>query len=107
MTALEIDLEDPLDPVIRDQNPPVLNLTFKDKSIAPGMINCFVQGDNQCRISNDPDTIGDIQIVAEQPLTGRRNKYTLTVLGEDGRWHWYSHLWINAKRPVPSKASQP
>ncbi len=107
MTALEIADSEPVDPVIRDQNPPKLKLRLADASLAQGVINCFVQGENSCRVEKNPSDKGELLISAEKPLVGRRNKYTLTVLGRDGQWHWFSQLWINAKRPVPSGYSQP
>ncbi len=107
MTALEVLAVEPRDPVIRGQNPPQLKLTLADPQIARGQINCFAQGGSRCRIERSPDNKNDILITAEKPLQGRRNKYTLTALGSDGRWQWFSHLWINAKRPVPGEADQP
>ncbi len=106
MSALEIIDIEPVDPVIRDQNPPLLILKLVDEGIARGAINCFAQGENSCRVERGPANNGQISILAEKPLTSRRNKYTLTALGRDGRWRWFSQLWINAKRPV-SVPAQP
>ena len=107
MTALKTVKLDPVDPVIRDQNPPELRLTLADERIAQGAINCFAQGGNSCRVERDPDNKGEILITAEKPLASRRNKYTLTALGRDGRWRWFSQLWINAKRPASGGVAQP
>ncbi len=107
MTALKTVKLDPVDPVIRDHNPPELRLTLADVRIAQGAINCFAQGGNSCRVERDPDNKREVLITAEKPLASRRNKYTLTALGQDGRWHWFSQLWINAKRPVPGGLDQP
>ena len=78
-----------------------------DERIALGAINCFAQGGNSCRVERDPDNKGEILITAEKPLASRRNKYTLTALGRDGRWRWFSQLWINAKRPASGGVAQP
>jgi peptidoglycan/xylan/chitin deacetylase (PgdA/CDA1 family) len=107
MTALATVTGEVVDPVIRELNPPQLRLVLRDEGMARGAINCFVQGGNSCRVERDPDNKGEILILAEKPLTGRRNKYTLTAQGRDGRWNWFSQLWINAKRPVPTGNSQP
>lgn len=107
MRALEVMDDIPVDPVIREQNPPRLRLTLADPGVALGQINCFVQGENSCRVERDPENRDGLLVVAEKPLTGRRNKYTLTSLGRDGRWRWFSQLWINAQRPVPNGSSQP
>lgn len=107
MRALDVQRSSPNNPVIRDDNPPVLTLKLADSALARGQINCFVQGDNSCRVERNAAKKDEIKVVAEKPLTGRRNKYTLTALGDDGRWFWYSHLWINASRPVSNLSSQP
>lgn len=107
MDALEVISQNPVDPVIRDQNPPVLKLLLQDKKLARGQINCFAQGGINCQVHMDPDNEGGIIVTADAPLPGRRNKYTLTVLGRDGQWSWFSQLWINAKRAVGSAPDQP
>ncbi|WP_169513276.1 polysaccharide deacetylase family protein [Geopsychrobacter electrodiphilus] len=104
LKVLEIS---PNDPVIRLQNPPVMKLRLADPAVAQGKINCFVQGDNVCHAEKDPERINEILVRADKPLSGRRNKYTLTALGDDGRWKWFSKLWINAHRPVPAISDQP
>lgn len=83
------------------ENPPVLHLKLKDARLNVKRINCFVQGENRCWIERDNER-GDgwYRVMAESPLTGRRNKYTLTVQGRDGRWAWFSHPWINADNPA-------
>ncbi len=107
MTAMDVLDPVPEDPVIRSENPPRLRLTFADPRLAQGQINCFAQGGNHCRVESVAGKKNQVLVVAEKPLTGRRNKYTLTALGSDGRWKWYSHLWIHAKRPVPEQTAQP
>ncbi len=100
MQPLAVSEVDPFDPIIR-KNPPVLSLRIAAQPINPKRINCFVQGENRCRVEADPERgVGWYQVIAEQPLTGRRNKYTLTLQSNKGGWLWYSHPWINAKNPV-------
>ena len=90
----------PFDPVV-GVNPPELSINLAGKSISPSRFNCFVQGENACWVVGDEEK-GDgwYKVVAENPLTGRRNKYTLTVQTNHGAWLWYSHLWVNAKNPA-------
>ncbi len=99
MQALKVQEVEPADPVV-GQNPPVLTLKLQDPALARNAINCFVQGDNSCRVNRVAGQDGWIEITAEKPLSGRRNKYTLTVQTQDGSWAWYSHLWINASNPA-------
>ena len=86
-------------PVVTD-NPPALLLNIQGMGSHNG-VNCFVQGDNSCQLEPAPDRGNDwYRVVAAKPLTGRRNKYTLTRRNANGQWLWFSHLWINANRPL-------
>ncbi len=98
MKPLVVTEEDSFDPVV-GENPPILHLQIRGKQIDPRRFNCFVQGENRCRV--EADEAGGYRVVAESPLTGRRNKYTLTLQSRQGGWLWYSHPWINAKNPAP------
>jgi poly-beta-1,6-N-acetyl-D-glucosamine N-deacetylase len=99
MQPLKVFAESPVDPIIQE-NPPVLSFQMlgQGEKVLPKQFNCFVQGDNRCWVESDETQVPDgYQVVAEQPLTGRRNKYTLTLRTRQGAWLWYSHLWVNAK----------
>jgi peptidoglycan/xylan/chitin deacetylase (PgdA/CDA1 family) len=100
MQPLLVTAENPADPVIQ-QNPPALQLQIAGAQIDTQRFNCFVQGDNHCWVEADAlNRPGWYRVVAEQPLSGRRNKYTLTLQSKQGDWLWYSHLWMNAKNPA-------
>lgn len=100
MQPLVVTGEDSFDPVV-DVNPPILQLQIDGKQIDPLRFNCFVQGENRCWV--EADESGSYRVLAENPLTGRRNKYTLTLQSRQGGWLWYSHLWVNAKKPAKKK----
>ena len=90
----------PSDPVVMT-NPPVLHILVAGDPVQPQRFNCFVQGENRCQVEIDRDLgAGWYKITADKPLTGRRNKYTLTLQTLKGDWLWYSHLWINATHPM-------
>lgn len=95
MKPLLVIAEEPVSPLV-GANPPVLKLQISDDSADLRQINCFVQGENSCQVEPIAAQPGWFQVVADKPLTGRRNKYTLTVPGKQGGWHWYSHLWLRA-----------
>ncbi len=105
MKPLVVLNEQPLSPVVKS-NPPELLLEIDAVDVDMRRVNCFVQGENSCQVEAVVDRDGWYRVVAEQPLTGRRNKYTLTAPGKKGGWHWYSHLWLNAKRPALELAVQ-
>ena len=95
MKPLLVVTEEPENPLLAD-NPPVLRLQISDPNADLRQINCFVQGGNSCQVEPIAGQPGWFQVVADNPLTGRRNKYTLTVAGKQGGWHWYSHLWLQS-----------
>lgn len=103
MKPLVVSEESPLSPVVQE-NPPQLSLKIDSRDIDMRRSNCFVQGDNSCRIEAVAGQVGKYRIIAEKPLSSRRNKYTLTAPGKRGGWHWYSHLWVNATSPAVNKA---
>ncbi len=100
MKPLLVTNEDSFDPVI-DENPPVLRIKISGKQVNQERFNCFVQGENSCRVVSGDD--GWYEVIAENPLSGRRNKYTLTLQNKENDWLWYSHPWINAKNPARVK----
>ncbi|MCK4622310.1 MAG: polysaccharide deacetylase family protein [Desulfuromonadales bacterium] len=99
MKPLVVPVENPVSPVVLN-NPPDLTLNIANDDVDLSRMNCFVQGENSCRVVPVAGQAGWYKVVAEKALTGRRNKYTLTVPGREGGWHWYSHLWINADFPA-------
>lgn len=106
MLPLVVSEQIPFDPVVTD-NPPLLEIRVENGIHNPKRYNCFVQGDNRCRVEALKDK-GDgwLQVRAEKPLSGRRNKYTLTVQNSEGRWLWFSQPWLNASRvALPQQTS--
>lgn len=80
--------------------PPVYRFTVdRPQNLRFGAFNCFVQGQNRCTVTEVPEQPGVYEVTAEQPLAGRRNKYTLTARGSDGRWYWHSVPWFNTNQP--------
>ena len=39
------------------------------------------------------------RVAAGGPLQARRGRYNCTAPGPDGRYFWYSHLWIDPSKP--------
>lgn len=100
MKPLIVLQEEPTSPVLDQAGPPELLLQLDVADVDLRQMNCFVQGENSCRVEAVSGRAGWFRVIAEEPLSGRRNKYTLTVAGKKGGWHWYSHPWLNAKSPA-------
>lgn len=58
----------------------------------PGSVNCFVNG-QPCELSDAGE--GLICLKVKVPSGRRRNMVTLTTRNKNGRWCWYSCLFIN------------
>ncbi|WP_161947614.1 polysaccharide deacetylase family protein [Malonomonas rubra] len=100
MKPLVVLQQEPVSPLIYKENPPELLLQLETADVDMGRVNCFVQGENSCTVAAVIGRPGWYRVIAEQPLSGRRNKYTLTVPGKKGGWHWFSQPWVNAERPA-------
>jgi len=100
MQALPVVSAEGVDPIVRQQNPPELRLRLQQDMRQFHSFNCFVQGQNTCVVQSDAQKTGVLRIKAQAPLRGRRNKYTLTAQGKDGRWYWFSQLWVQPQRPL-------
>lgn len=96
MNALPVKPIDKNDPVISDENPPVLKMKLlKPELISINSLGCFVGGNKNCNIKYDEDT-GIITLKSNQPLKQRRTLYTITAKSsKSGKWYWTSFLWIN------------
>lgn len=77
-----------------EQNPPKLSIDTDLPSLHTEQVNVFVEGirlKQGVHVDN-----GMITVSPEKPLSQRRSLYTITLQNE-GKWYWYSYLWINPK----------
>ncbi len=79
---------------VPNSNPPTLKVRLDADRFDLRGLQGFVQGDNSLKIEKVDGSQADYLIQAEKPLTGRRNKYTLTVPLESGGWGWFSQPWF-------------
>jgi len=96
MHAAQILDRNPEDFIVKNENPPVLTLTLAAGDLNLEQLQCFVQG-GECdvQILEMKDNNTTLRLCARKPLSRRRTLYTLTIPDKNGRWHWFSHLWIN------------
>ena len=99
MKALPVTKEEPLDPEIKDANPPQMTLHIDASKINTNTLQCFVNGQRNCEITRK--MVGSrliLKVRAKQALETRRSKYTITAPSRSGSpWYWYSHLWVNTR----------
>jgi len=80
------------EPLLKDQNPPKLRIKLKEPL---ENIGCFISSGEAINFQWISKI--EIEVIANKPITGAREKYTCTAPSKDGKWYWYSHLWINKK----------
>lgn len=85
--------------IMPDDKRPLLTLIIDNTNLRLQQLQCFVQG-GECdyKVAGSDGRQTTITLQAGKPITGRRRTlYTITVPDKNGKWHWYSHLWINSK----------
>lgn len=86
---LPVESIEPWEPVISDENPPKLKL--KLKRVVKG-VGCFLSSGAHIGFKWLSDT--ELEIQANAKLKPPRDRYTCTAPAGDGKWYWYSHMWI-------------
>ena len=95
--ALRIQKLTPNSGTLPPDKRPILTLTFDPTGLRMDQLQCFVQG-GTCSLRIVDKEKATITVQASTPISKRRRTlYTITVPGKDGKWRWYSHLWINEK----------
>jgi len=96
MKALLVDVLSPKNTVMTSENPPTLRLRIKNRDADLARMKFFVddkEGGTIIRNEGDPSVF---IIRANEPLKGRRSRYTLTAPSiKNGDWFWFSRLWLN------------
>ena len=80
------------EPILKEQNPPRLRIKLKEPL---ENIGCYISNGDAINFKWISDT--EIEISADKPIKDAREKYTWTAPSKNGKWYWYSHLWINKK----------
>lgn len=94
-----------IDPVIGQQNPPVLQLTLeKNSDIRLDQLNCFASNQGTANVTWLNKESGRFNVKAHKPFNNRRSRYNCTAPSKSsGRHYWYSHLWIH---PTPLEGAK-
>jgi peptidoglycan/xylan/chitin deacetylase (PgdA/CDA1 family) len=97
MKSLKIISKTPEDSKMPANKQPLLTLTFKPTDLRLDQIQCFIQG-SKCELTTikKDETEVTVSLKTTTKLTGRRRTlYTVTVPDKNGKWHWFSHLWVD------------
>jgi hypothetical protein len=95
---LPVTVLEPADTVIGASNPPLLRFKLDVARIDPATMRLHVPGQVPVAARAVDRAAGVYECRASAPLSGRRSKYTLTAADRDGRWYWFSQLWVRPGR---------
>ena len=74
---------------------PRVNLEFQENNLKLDQLQCFVQGaDCKKSIQVVKDGLVKLSIRPDRDLNRRRTLMTITVPDREGKWHWFSYLWV-------------
>lgn len=79
----------PYEPILKDKNPPKLLLKLKHPI---KKMKCFIANGEEIKIKWLSEQEAEIE--ANRALEAPRDRYTCTAPAKNGKWYWYSHLWI-------------
>jgi peptidoglycan/xylan/chitin deacetylase (PgdA/CDA1 family) len=77
------------EPFIKKNNPPKLYIKLKEPLENMG---CYISSGETINFKWISQT--EIEVMANEPIKPPREKYTCTAPAKNGKWYWYSHLWI-------------
>ena len=79
----------PIEPIVKEEHCPKLRISL---SRTLKNLKCYISSGEEIKVEWISST--EIEVSANAPLKPPRQKYTCTAPAEDGKWYWYSHLWI-------------
>ncbi len=94
--ALPVLSAEPWEPVIDDaDNPPRLHVSLGDSDARLAQLGCFVTGQGRTDVQWEDHITRRFVVQAAAPLRVGRSRYNCTAPStQQGRYYWYSHLWI-------------
>lgn len=74
---------------------PRINMEFQENNLNLEQLQCFVQGaDCKKSIQIVKDGLVKLNVRPDRDLNRRRTLFTITVPDKEGKWHWFSYLWV-------------
>jgi len=94
--ALPVLSAEPWEPVIdAATNPPRLRVSLGDSGARLGQLACFISGQGRVAVEWEDRPARRFSVQAKAPLPVGRSRYNCTApSSQQGRYYWYSHLWI-------------
>lgn len=95
---LPVQVLAPADTLLDGPNPPLWRVRIDTAVIDPRTLRCYVPGQPPAEVRAVDAAAGIFEVRANAPLRDRRSKYTLTGTDRQGRWYWFSQLWVSPRR---------
>lgn len=90
---LPVASEDPRSPLLPvGERRPSLHLALEAPIARPEALRCWLAGSPDTRVRWTGATELTVEATADVPVG--RSRYNCTAPAGEGRWHWYSHLWL-------------
>lgn len=101
--AFPIEKQEPWEPTLSlPTNPPLLEITLGDSDAQLHQLNCFASDQGQINVTWINHKKKTFSVKAKSPLPAGRSRYNCTAPSlQNGRYYWYSHLWINPSNGKP------
>ncbi|MGE5626413.1 MAG: polysaccharide deacetylase family protein [Bacillota bacterium] len=87
----------PWDPQIHGENPPKLEAELDTERVPSGALHCYENGP-EMKVDWLDTGKTRFSIRAGKPMGEGRDRYNCTAL-VNGRYYWYSHMWLLAPAP--------
>ena len=77
------------DTILKETNPPLLRIELERplENLA-----CYLSSGEAINVKWISKK--EFEVVSDEPIKNKRDRYTCTAPAGDGKWYWYSHLWI-------------
>ncbi|MDY0292101.1 MAG: polysaccharide deacetylase family protein [Desulfuromonadaceae bacterium] len=96
MNPLHIEIIRPETPLLFSASAaPELRFKLPNPDIQLSSMKCYIPGQDPVVPEVVDEDAGIYKVQAQNPLQGRRSKYTLTAQDRNNRWYWFSQLWVN------------
>lgn len=93
---LPVQSASPKEPVINNNNPPVLTIALAKSDAQLSQLACYASDQGALKIEWLDKEFTEFKIAAKKSLPKGRSRYNCTAPDASGkRYYWYSHLWIN------------
>lgn len=83
-----------VNPMIDDDLTPSITLTFTQQDLRLHQLVCYTPGGGTAELERDGLAV---KVINDKPVPVGRSRYNCTMPATDGRFYWFSQLWIRKR----------